>query len=1593
MVICFKIALFDRLARACTARNQFSLRYPVVRNVIGFLCFLLMGQAYGSIPTIYSVTPASGPVGTTVVIQGATFAGDASGMEVRFGTIRADILSVIGNTIEAVVPAGAVYDYVTVRNFNDSRIGYSPRPFIVTFDGNGAIASDSFLPQINLAVGEGSGPTNVAAGDVDGDGRIDLVTANTTAGTLSIFRNLSTGSGPLTAASFASPFNITTGAVWAIEVADLDADGKPEIVATIPTQAKVIVLRNTATPGVIDAASFSPKVEYPTPSDGYGLAVGDVNGDAKPELVVTNSYSGSVSVLQNATWGGAFNVNTFAPRTDFTTGSQPRDVALGDLDEDGFVDLIVTNKTDHTFSVLRGLNNSGTTTASSFAARQDYYAGTGPTSIVLADIDRDNKLDVVTSNTFSYTTCINLNLTQPGQLNASSFGPRNEFATGFEPMKLAVADLDGDGYPDAVTSNDNVTKSVALFENSNVEGAALTNSYLPRIDISAGSKVSGLVVGDFNHDGKPDIAVTSSSTGTVSLFINNNMPESTSPVLTSFSPLNGNFLDHIVIEGSRFSANPTSNVVRVNGLQARVITASATSLTVEVPFGGTTGKISVEVNGIETVTSTSDFTVFQIPAINSFAPLSGAVGTTVTINGTNFSTTKADNIVYFGGTRATVVTASPTQLNVQVPVGATFKPISVAVHGMIAYSTLPFTVKFNSPPLTTASFAHRTDVPTSLSFYRKQGELGDIDGDGKLDIVVCAYDKISVFRNISTPGALSAGSFGPEVAIPAGRANPDLAVLQLADLDADGKLDILISDYGHGTVSYFRNVSSPGNISSTSFAAPVQIPIDNGTYAFDVSDLDADGKLDIVASTLFSGWTISIVKNKSITGALSFAPSVLLNAGANAFDLVLGDFDGDHKVDLAYPNLNETKNLAMFRNTTTQGVVDANAFAAPVLFPTFQFTESMAAGDIDGDGKLDIAAGTYSAAGAKGVSVLRNTSNVGTITSGSMAPKVDVAIGHEPDVALGDVDGDGKPDLITHDCGASSCPILISRNVSTAGSITTSSFETIQIAGSEGSNFFLVGDVDGDGKPEIISNDDNAITILQDIPTTLTITGFTPQAGPVGTTVVITGANFSTVPAENIVKFNGTNGVVLSSTATSIAAVVPADATIGPISVTYLGRTANSASVFTVVKQSQVISFEPLPATTYGSGTFALAATSSSGLPVRFRSSNAAVATVSDNVVTITGAGNTSITASQAGNGAYAPAVDVVRMLVVNKATQSITLDSLSAKQTSDAPFELQGTTSSGLIVNYQSSNTAVATVALNVVRVVGAGTTSITASQPGNSNYEAATSVVRTLVIKTAPAGQKMWQDITFDPLPEKVFGNSSFILSGKSSAGLLLTYTSDNTSVASVSGNVVTIHGAGTTTITAHQGGDAQYNAAADVERILLVKKAEQTISFAELAARQVDDDPFNPGATASSGLPVTYTSSSTSIATVVGTLVTIHGDGTVTITAHQSGNANYHEAPSVARTLEVTMVTAIEQGFNGELELFPNPTSSDITLACAECNSRVMSVFVYDSHGREVMHEEVSSAGTLKIDMARLPNGVYNVHVVQGNKTIYKKVLKQQ
>ena len=327
---------------------------------------------------------------------------------------------------------------------------------------------------------------------------------------------------------------------------------------------------------------------------------------------------------------------------------------------------------------------------------------------------------------------------------------------------------------------------------------------------------------------------------------------------------------------------------------------------------------------------------------------------------------------------------------------------------------------------------------------------------------------------------------------------------------------------------------------------------------------------------------------------------------------------------------------------------------------------------------------------------------------------------------------------------------------------------------------------------------------------------------------------------------------------------------------------------------AQTITFGAIGTQTVGT-PLTLTATASSGLAVSYASSTPGVCTVSGSMATFVSAGACAITASQSGNSAYAAAAAVTQSFSVAAEAQTITFGAIGT-QTVGTSLTLSATASSGLAVSYTSSTTAVCTVSGSTATFVGAGTCSITASQGGNSAYAAATPVTESFAVAAEA------QTITFGAIGAQVVG-TPLSLNATASSGLAVSYSSSPSAVCTVSGSTATFLGAGTCSITASQGGNSAYAAATPVMQSFNVTFSlkAQTITFGAIATQRVGTT-LKLRATASSGLAVSYLSSTATVCTVSGNTATLLAAGTCSITASQGGNSVYLAATPVTRSFGV-------------------------------------------------------------------------------------------
>lgn len=253
--------------------------------------------------------------------------------------------------------------------------------------------------------------------------------------------------------------------------------------------------------------------------------------------------------------------------------------------------------------------------------------------------------------------------------------------------------------------------------------------------------------------------------------------------------------------------------------------------------------------------------------------------------------------------------------------------------------------------------------------------------------------------------------------------------------------------------------------------------------------------------------------------------------------------------------------------------------------------------------------------------------------------------------------------------------------------------------------------------------------------------------------------------------------------------------------------------------------------------------------------------------------------------------------------------------------------------------------------------------------------------------SSNRLPQLITYNPLTNRTFGDPPFELDATSNSGLEVVYNSSNPSIASVSGNQVTIHMAGTVSITASQPGDQLYLEAAPVARELIIEKANQEIIFSTLEEKVAADNPFDLSAISNSGLPVSFSSSNTSVISISGKTATIVGGGEATITAWQPGNENYNAAPEVFQT---QIVNKLSQSIS--FEALNERTWGDPSFSLeAVASSGLPVVFSVPDNPVAFLigeHIIITGTGSVLITASQSGNSVYSVAPSITNLLVVKK-----
>ena len=643
----------------------------------------------------------------------------------------------------------------------------------------------------------------------------------------------------------------------------------------------------------------------------------------------------------------------------------------------------------------------------------------------------------------------------------------------------------------------------------------------------------------------------------------------------------------------------------------------------------------------------------------------------------------------------------------------------------------------------------------------------------------------SVIRSFTVTAAKASGTLLPAAGSPFGIGSGSQAVA-VGDFNGDGFPDLATANAGDNTVTVLLGNGSGG------FTAAAGSPFTVGAspYSIVVGDFNEDGVPDIATANGGDN-TVSVLLGNStnFSGAFGFAAAAgsPFAVGAVPVSIAIADFNGDGVQDLAVSNFTDSTVTVLLGNGSGGFTVATNS-----PFPVGTSPASVTVGDFNGDGIADLATANF---GSNNVTVL-----LGNGTGGFGAPTAFGAGAGTFAVTVGDFNGDGKSDLAAANYTDNTVTVLLGDGT---GGFTASATSPFAV-GSEPYSL-AVGDLDGDGNQDlaIANSSDSTVTVLLGNGAG----GFTAAVAPVGGAYTV-GANPGSVVVADL-NGDGLLDLVTANGGDSTATVLLGGqaATTSVLSTTSpLTIDIGQSVPLTLTLSPTAPAFDaPTGTVTFSDGATVLGTATQTSSPFTFTTASLAL-------------GSHTLTAAYGGDARSLPSTSNTITIQVDTA-QTITFAPLGNVTFGVSPFTISATASSGLTVSFASATPAVCTVSVNTVTIVTGGLCSTTASQSGNSSYTPAAPVTQSFNVTGAS------QTITFDAIPNQIFGVSPFAIEARSSSGLPITFTPTTPLplVCKTASGLVTLLSAGTCSITVSQAGNVNFTAATPVTQSFTVNAAK--------------------------------------------------------------------------------------------------------------------------------------------------------------------------
>jgi gliding motility-associated-like protein len=497
-----------------------------MRTLFYFLIAVVATKSYAQVPVIQNIEPLTAFPNDTIVISGTGFSNVPANLQVWFDAVKGEIIESSDFSIVVVVPPEARFAPIEVINLSTKFSGKSRQKFTPAFPVS-PFSSANFTSGYSLTSSDEL--WDFCTCDLNNDGKPEIATTKIkrsspfgTPSDIMVLQN--TGSPgsmsftkwdktnlPVLQGNFPTD-NIVCG--------DLQGDGKPEMIVTRSgdNRNSIHIFRNTTT----TAISFATPVNLFMETGHFAtrMAIRDLNNDGKPEIIATNSFNDIFYIFINQSSGGTLSFSSaqvikMSIETAGVDGLTTYETDVQDFNGDNLPDIIINQFQTSNFYILKNTSSGSI----SFGTPQKFELTGALNRLVSADFNKDGKLDIVFTSTLNDQRA--LVLLNQSTLETFSFGSAIQLTTSFEPWGVDVGDIDGDEDPDIVVVNRNKPNPVASEKNINIflnDGNA-TPSFT-RSDIPTSTPTRNVKLTDMDGDSKSDIVFTGFDEATVISSIN-----------------------------------------------------------------------------------------------------------------------------------------------------------------------------------------------------------------------------------------------------------------------------------------------------------------------------------------------------------------------------------------------------------------------------------------------------------------------------------------------------------------------------------------------------------------------------------------------------------------------------------------------------------------------------------------------------------------------------------------------------------------------------------------------------------------------------------------------------------------------------------------------------------------------------------------------------------------------------------------------------------------------------------------------------------------------------------------------------------------